>query len=263
MTPLNLLDIHSYIGADGQLYKVTYQADHRGFRAQGAHLPWSLPVYNTIVDSSQSLNVMKEEVAQVVQVVSEEEKKEENISVVEAAEQEVAPEITINEGQGIPDEGLNALEIELAKNQATLDTIQSEGVNRDENLTVNKVVKEEILPEITPETTQMEVKNDNTAVQGVEDQISILPELIETEEELIKDEDFVLMEDELPAAAEPTEQLTIHVPLIAKVYSLQKATKPGGKPRKTNGKTSRIIRYKLAYQPSWRNGESALIPISE
>ncbi len=259
MTPLNPLDIHSYIGADGRLYKVTYQADERGFRAQGAHLPWSLPVYNTIAGSPQPLNVMKEEVAQVVQVAPEEEKKEENISVVEAAEQEVAPEIINNEGQVIPDEGFNALEIELAKNPATQDTIQSEGVHRDDNLTVIKVVKEEILPE----TTQTEVKKDNSVVQGVKDQVSILPELIETEEELIKDEDFVLMEDDLPAAGEPTEQLTIHVPLIAKVYSLQKTTKPGGKPRKTNGKTSRIIRYKLAYQPSWRNGESALIPISE
>ena len=250
--------IHSYITTDGRLYKVTYQADERGFRAQGAHLPWSLPVYNTtaIANSSpdiQPLNVKKAEVVQIIQAVPEKTQKEENINIIEATKPEVVkiPAENINiEGQVNKSGGNNALETKIRPN-----------ATRTEEASKDNIVVEVVNEQATQEITQTEMNKDAIIVENVKEG-AITPGLINTEMEFVKDENFVFSEEQSPVSGdEPTEKLTIHVPLIAKVYSLQKTTKRGSKPRETNGKTPRIIRYKLAYQPSWRNGENVLIPI--
>lgn len=76
----------------------------------------------------------------------------------------------------------------------------------------------------------------------------------------IKNEGYAIMEV-LPATGGATEKLAIHVPLISKVYSLLKSSKVAGKGTRKNGKSSRIIRYKLAYQPAY--GENVLTPIND
>lgn len=45
----------SFMGGDGRLYTVRYVADEKGFRAQGDHLPWSMPL-STIDDQPVASN---------------------------------------------------------------------------------------------------------------------------------------------------------------------------------------------------------------
>ena len=55
----------------------------------------------------------------------------------------------------------------------------------------------------------------------------------------------------VPAIVEPTEKLTIHVPLFTKIYSLE-STKSESKYRKNKaGSQSPIIRYKLSFLPAY------------
>lgn len=104
------------------------------------------------------------------------------------------------------------------------------------------------------------VKMEPESVKKGDDKNSVDIQIIKTQNDSITNEGFAIMEV-IPATGGATEKLTIHVPLISKVYSLLKPSKLAGKGMRKDGKSSRIIRYKLAYQPSY--GGNVLTPIMD
>lgn len=95
---LTYLCLHpgSYIAGDGRWYKVTYQADERGFRAQTEQLPWPLPVHKPIVNTApvQVWNSVLE-VAPVIQNVETVTPKEEVLAIVQ--QEEIPQQVTTTE----------------------------------------------------------------------------------------------------------------------------------------------------------------------
>lgn len=69
-----LIGLLSYIGGDGRWYKVTYEADERGYRAKSEQLPWPLePVVSPLPPVHHSDITVKPAPAVVQTVIKDEE----------------------------------------------------------------------------------------------------------------------------------------------------------------------------------------------